>query len=469
MNLRSRPAGDTAITSLATVALAALMCLTTTLSLGVAPNPPADTVPSPPNSAATIVRPAAAEHALSGTIFRVLRIQGSAYARSPNSANWRAVTKGQQLHTGDLLQATSGCTVQVRQQQAGGSWAHKMRVAHNGHLTLVLDSPMIIRLGSDAIRSLHLTKRFLNKLPPLPPAPANESALLSTWNDAWHRVAALVANPDSEALSELQLQKLQKQGAAVAQSAKRINLVSPTIGVLLHGPLPVSVRLVWEEPIPPPGDSKIYVWPARAARGEPVAMTRASFYRLNIPAVGSYFVQVTGLDGRYQSEARMIHVSGSVAESDRPVNGLRVERLHEELNVQFPPDRYIMVPSVQNAPMKQITVSADFYASDTRPLESASYALILEDQRGRVVQRHPLRRPTATLRLTPGDYLWSFERQALGSDGKLQVGRTERRHLKIMAPEATSTQIAPWLSGLLRGQEKSDLGKTTHIYLSEEP
>jgi hypothetical protein len=242
---------------------------------------------------------------------------------------------------------------------------------------------------------------------------------------------------------------------ALGVSAKRLRLLAPVANTVVQSAdWPIEMKVVWLRPKDAPKTMRFQVraWRAGDARGAPVAETRQDFYSVKLKRAGTYFVQVTSADGRWQSAAHAVHALEPMARRVAGVVGRTgvIDVSATPLALVSPPERFMAVGKTASETI--------FFAWDLKSTGTSSeFELLVENvDTGKEARRIKTTSSQATIALPPGRYRWSVVFPAASF-------RSAERSLDVVDPSLTRTSAdrRELMRGLIRD------GKSATVVLDD--
>jgi hypothetical protein len=358
-------------------------------------------------------------------VYRIRKVQGVVLTRTPTSARWLAVREGTIILEDQIIQVTKDASVTIEEHTS-----RKAAGMDKDRFQITLMKPIVTRLTRDLLRQVHLSTFFVER-PAIPTAPAGKEVkdVAASLNEAWERLVAMVTSiPPAEAPPP-DLRDLERQGMALAVSAKKIHIVSPSMNTVVQSSdWPTELKVIWTKPKPAPSMRYfIYAWSAGTQRGSPVGETREDFHTIKLQRAGTYFVQVISVDGAWQSTAQAIHAVAPLGQSmPRSAQEPVVQKISESLLLRYPPDGFVLASQASPTAM---TLHWEAPATWKTP----DFEIKVADDSGNVVQLLRSQTKEVTLDLRPGRFVWSVT--LLGSNI-----RSVQRRFEIVSPELSTTR-----------------------------
>jgi hypothetical protein len=387
--------------------------------------------------------------AVEPVVYHVRSIAGVVLSRTPTTARWRKVRKGDLLLEGQLIQVTSGAAVTLEERS-------RRRVAGMGkdRVQLTLTKPIVARVSSDLLREVKVSTLFVAK-PTFGAARAEKVENVAfSLEDAWKKLAAIVTSIPPPEPPPPDLVELERQGMALGISAKRLRLLAPVANTVVHGSdWPIDLKVVWMKPKDASKTLRfhVYAWRAGSPREAPVAETRQDFYTVKLKRAGTHFIQVTSTDGRWQSAAHAVHAMEPLARgTTNGVGRSEVIDVSDTLALLSPPDRFM---AVGKAASETIFFGWDLKSAAASP----EFELLVKNvDTGKEERRIKTKSRHTAIALPPGRYRWSV----ILSAAKL---RSAERSLDVVDPSLTRTSgdRRVFLRSLIKG------GKSATVVLED--
>ena len=367
-------------------------------------------------------------------------LRGSVLTRGPNSAYWSQVKDGARLREGQIIQVTSGSAVTLAE------WGGIVGSIDTGtKVKLRISSPMIARLTADLLRGVKVSEYFLEKNYDQGTTAISASAEEFSFSDAWNRISSVVtgrrSTPQQNSLADLE-----KQGMALSMAANKIKLLSPGMNSVFQSDAwPMEIKLVWVSVPLKDVNYAIYMWPAAEARGQPLAVSRDSFYTVPLQKPGIYMVQVSTLDKFWQSSAHAVHALSPSKELVKSSGGKSTVAPRMSVVSAYPPDRFVVATG---DPLKPLVFS--WQLNET--FRNQKVSLFVRKENGELLKSLSTSLSQAELVLPEGRYVWS-----LVSEGKERL--IDSRSVVVLSPAAgdkTSKNLSV-LMQLIGGGQTSTL------------
>jgi hypothetical protein len=243
-----------------------------------------------------------------------------------------------------------------------------------------------------------------------------------------HLVGITLSNPDDQADAE------------VAVRSRKIQMFTPSDGAVgIADQFPFETTVTWEKIPESDAAYEVAVWKANSTKGAPLGVTREDYYTVKFPEPGSYFIQISALDGRWQSNVHRMEISTS--EAQLAASAGAAPPMNSPLILSLPPDDFTLVA---------IQVPNLFHFRWERPARGfpkREYEFVVADRSGKEIYRKKTGQEDTTFPVpSRGDYQWYVE--AIGSSlprGSLKRYRSEVRafHVQVLGDLARGTDGKP--------------------------
>jgi hypothetical protein len=266
-------------------------------------------------------------------------------------------------------------------------------------MIITLNSPILMRLRDDVPRRLTLNDFFIPKLPDAKPDKDMLALMYESLSEAWERYAANLLPQALKAKLFEDAKKGESPDATVSMRAKKIRFYTPAAGALsITTSLPEEVRVSWKHIPEQNPNYAVRLWSPDKPRPEPLAFTTQDFYTVKIPKEGTYLVQITTEDGRYQSEVRQFSIVLPMSNRGEPPS---LTHVNLPLPLLLPPKNFVFHS-------EQLPVSITFEWDRPNAAQGRQvYTFVLSDQNGKELYKRDLSEMVFHLKFSnPGTYRW---------------------------------------------------------------
>lgn len=252
------------------------------------------------------------------SVFFFTEVKGHADYWAPLSAKWRKLTQGTKLPVGTLLQISKG-------SELGYSfYDYELKDWHGDQAYLKINDPVNIRLNRDIMRKVDFKESWQSTIPVVEESddPKDENYFVSVRN-AWEKLVMYFEKTKENENYIKDLYTDAKESVEVGLRAKKIHIVYPGHGAAqFANQYPSELRVVWrvQAKQKPKSPFAVYFWKQKDARPvAPEVYTRASEYRIQVTAEGSYYVQIETQDRKYLSQPHLVHFGQPASSFDRDI------------------------------------------------------------------------------------------------------------------------------------------------------
>ena len=332
--------------------------------------------------------------------YEVKSVSGDVWRRAPFDYRWYPVEANFRIPEGHLLQTWDGARVKLLYHPAVGA-----KAGLEGDLTLTIVDPIVIRLQQGILRQIALTRYFSETLPVLSQLQMQQPKQGFSLRDAWAKVSALGLGGGGKIPGAGKKNQTYKDGVESSIAQQKIKILVPHDPLVVHSTFfPTTVTVRWKPITDKKAHYLVYLWGASKARPSPVGEGRFDRYQLNIPAPGEYLIQVTSLDGVWQSQAQHITVvfdSGSAManQAEKRSESASNKTL---LQLVYPTDNHQIL-------VTQESIEETFRWDDLVDAQNVTYEFILREGRGEKEWRTRTKEPFTRQKLKIGTYIWSVE------------------------------------------------------------
>jgi hypothetical protein len=358
------------------------------------------------------------------TYFKVDKINGKAFARAPFALEWEEVEQGSALIFGTNLKIEKSTKIELSYSfNNQGSWK-----AVQTYLSFNTDASVI--LNQNLLRRIKLRKYFFSFLRQDKGGAAPEAKVEEVdFKKAWDRVASFF-KPEKDSVYSDNLQS--DNSIQVALRNKKITVHYPEDGLTKYAlSFPASLPVVWVHPTEKTMSYKLYFWRHNTDYSEPYAITTNDNYSIQVTEPGSYFFQVSSVNGRFASKPHIVHFIPQM-----PEISLDNKEIVASLALVFPLRNYALFGDQQGA-------SIDFVASISSLTDIKELTLQIQssnEEKTKVYQLPLQLKIVTTQQLAVNSYTWWLEGkkevEVIGHGGdpekKIEVIISEKRRLEVL-------------------------------------
>ncbi len=264
--------------------------------------------------------------------FKVKRQRGSGQVWSPLAVGWEPLRNGQGLSDGSLISLSEGDKVTIVRRQG------------EGPQNFDLSGPFLVRLSSEAMRKIELTKNLQAQAQRNAAERTRAGEEKASFDQAWRRIQATLLGQDSTSTEKADSAP---HGASMSTG---IDMFIPQTSLTLSGSASQELRVSWSVKSDRKLGYRLKVRRVNAASEASVTETTLDHHYIPLNAPGTYVVQVESADGTLRSIEHKIEVLAPIEEStgegkDRktfssikllqPANGFRVVGLAPPIKLKF--------------------------------------------------------------------------------------------------------------------------------------
>ena len=370
--------------------------------------------------------PVAATPNLLKSCYMVKNVAGNVFRWSVTKARWYAIGKGFCIRQGTLVEVTEGAHLEIR------SSPHL--VAKYGlpaeSVVYKFDREMILRMTPDSFRRMQVKRQFVDQSDLQVDRKTKLDHIFVDIKDAWQQTSMFLTRRNKQAGSSV------VTDITAAISSKKLQVVYPGSDTMIYRDFyPSRINVMWVDDSPGTRDYQIYLWKKNSQRVEPVAATKGDFYQLPVGSQGSYYIQVTSLDGVYQSIPHLIHVVNRLEMVLSEKTGMPVAK--ERLDVEKPAENFVMVTQRKQG---EIDFSWKIgLAGDEDPATRIDYKLSIQqkDNPAAVIEKE-LTEAMMAVPLKAGKYVWWVDATLHHPGGIATKLPSPRRDLTIVSTAGSS-------------------------------
>lgn len=366
-------------------------------------------------------------------LYQVIRVQGVVLTREPLEPVWVPVKKGMYLKEGQLIQTTEGASIALEgdgfteEFNSGGlAGSHRQETAAiRRKAVLKIATPMIVRVQRDLYRKVKVARYFIEDVPAMATLHRPKTSPLLSLADAWNRVAIQVKGGRGGKSSLLKLHDREDEGVDLETKGQKIQLLSPPREALMRtARLPLELQLAWSRPTAEVKSYLIYLWKSDAERPAPMAQTDLDYYSILIPSLGEFLVQITSLDGTWQTEAHSVRVVSSDIKNISSANRANQTPVSGSIRAIYPPKNLTLltpyglnINGVEDA-VEKMTVLFQWRLEGV--VNATEYDLVVVDANGRERIRISTNAMRQSVSLPAGEYSWWVEAPVATLTGSMQ-------------------------------------------------
>ncbi len=246
--------------------------------------------------------------------FKVTSLSGTVQYQPPLAAEWRKARKGEILEGNILLQVSKNSTISMDSEDSLGREGLPIKKSR-----ITISAPTIVRLSRDSFRKVQVTQQMIKAIPDMASLKMMEGLIqkMRSMKEAWKQDASMLMGKDwidkntLKMLAEAFKSTAVKEPVSITASVGKINLTNPQDKqISLAKSLPTEINLKWgrsDAPSPDISSYTVYFW----KKGDPMlpfAKTKGDQYLVRVQSAGTYFAQISSVDGGYRSEIKSIKI-----------------------------------------------------------------------------------------------------------------------------------------------------------------
>lgn len=169
---------------------------------------------------------------------------------------------------------------------------------------------------------------------------------------------------------------------------------------------PKNLEIFWRSEKIHGGKYRVYFWPINKSRAPAVDRVLSDRYNLSIPSDGSYYLQVTSLDGMYRTPKLIIHAAapGKNGNGEAPSKVSTLVNLKTHAGEMLPPDNFVIFGKAKETPL---TFSWKFPEVPGSPLPNEYEFVLTNSKSGKNLFKHKTKATSMSISLPEhGDYEW---------------------------------------------------------------
>ena len=359
----------------------------------------------------------------------VNRVAGNVLRWSTVKARWYAIGGGSCIRPGTLVEITEGAHLEIKTSPhlAGKDGVIAESVVYK------FDHEMILRMAPSSFRRMQVQRQFVDQTDLQVDRKTKLDHIFVDIKDAWQQTSMLLTRRNKQAASSV------ATDITAAIQAKKLQVIYPGADVMIYRDFyPSRVNVLWRDDSSGTREYQIYLWKKNSQKVEPVATTKGDFYQLPINAPSSYYIQVTSLDGVYQSIPHLIHVVNQLEMVLSEKTGMPINT--ESIKVESPAENFVMVTPHK---LREIDFSWKIdLAGDDDSATRVDYKVTIQQKgdSGAIIEKNVIASELA-VPLAVGKYSWWVEATLRHSDGKITKLPSSKRDLTIVSAEGSSKDL----------------------------